>query len=283
VRKILHTYEEIGSMYDRTGSTPVEKYILSTLTDGLPLFKHQKTVNDDIKYCLNYIFYKLNEEKDGVKKKKLVLDVAAAYQSCQTVQQQAITNMYASLAGVDFSFEKQTLKLLSSFKLRKLEELVILIHPNANLVGDDNPYGQPPHIRSAYLLALDERKIFIDGKEASLLDVNKPNLSNSQKNQVEKAYRKLLSGEEFVLSFISEINQTGGFSEYIDRDKFYKWVMALTNNFDKHSVHYDETRADDYEQLPTNEEQQDGTAPYLSFHVGVHILEQLNIVKRTSK
>jgi len=69
--EILNQHKELKTMMDRTGRVPVSKFILSTLQSGLPLFQNQTTINNDIKYCLNYIFYRVKEEKDINKKKKI--------------------------------------------------------------------------------------------------------------------------------------------------------------------------------------------------------------------
>jgi len=158
-----------------------------------------------------------------------------------------------------------------------LDELVLKLNPGANLVGDDQPYKQPPHIRSSYLLSLDSEKIQIDGIEAALLDNNRPDPVPHEK-KVKREYEELWSPEEFVENFVNEVNQTGGLSEFIDRDKFYKWVMALETDFDKHSIFYDEDHANDYNPAPPKELDV-GIVPYLSFRVGANILKQMKILK----
>jgi len=206
------------------------------------------------------------------------MEVARAYQSCQTVQQQAITTLFATLANVDFSFENQTKKMLSQYKIRTLDEVVIALNPDANLVGDDNPQEQPPHIRSAYLLVLEEKGIEIDGREAAEMDVNKPYVDSHRADKVVKKFNELWDIDVFIQLFVNEINQKNGTSDYVDRDKFFKWVMAQPNDskFEKHSIFYDEEKASDYDTAQAKDKI--GFVPYLSFSVGTNILKFLKLI-----
>eukprot|EP00808_Paulinella_micropora_P018758 g21843.t1 len=281
--ELLASFPELNDMLDRTGSVPVAVYILSTLTNGLPLFSSQPTVNEDVKHCLNYIFHRVREEKSESERRRLVMEVARAYQQCQTIQQQAIVNLYASLVNVVLDFKAQLLQMLSQYKLRKLDELVFKLNPGANEVPDSYPNRQPPHIRSAYICALDAKGIQLEGLEASQLDVNRPNLSKAQITKVVSGFASLLDVDEFVADFVADINHSAGFAQHVDRDKFYSWVMKMQDKqgeqpFEKHSIFYSEERADEYP-TPQKEEDRD-IKPYLSNQVARDILTRVGILKK---
>eukprot|EP00457_Paulinella_chromatophora_P005369 gb/GEZN01005386.1/.p1 GENE.gb/GEZN01005386.1/~~gb/GEZN01005386.1/.p1 ORF type:complete len:440 (-),score=97.62 gb/GEZN01005386.1/:491-1771(-) len=226
-RGILQQYPEIAGMLDRTGSVPVEMYILSTLSNGLPLFQDQPTINEEIKQCLNYIFHRVGTEEKASERKRLVMEVARAYQQCQTIQQQTISGLYASLVNVELGFEKQVSQMLSQFKLQKLDQVVFLLNPGANDVSDSHPNRQTPHLRSAYLCALDKKGIGLDGIEAARADANAPLLSEPQIKKVFDEFMKLFSVQEFISDFMNDLNHATGFSHHVDRDKFFQWVMKL--------------------------------------------------------
>jgi len=169
-------------------------------------------------------------------------------------------------------------KMLSQYKIQKLDEVVIALNPDANLVGDENPQEQPPHIRSAYLLILEEKGIEIDGKEAATVDVNKPFVDNWTANSVVKKFNELWDIDEFIQLFVNEINQKNGVSDFVDRDKFYKWVMALPDDskFNKHSIFYDEDKESEYDSPPSKDKTE--YVPYLSFSVATNILKILKLI-----
>ena len=271
-QRLLSAVPAITSMMDRTGEVPVTVFILSTLQNGLPLFNSKPNINRDIKFCLNYIFYRASKSS-GEESARLMMKLAKAYQSCQTIQQQAITQMYALLCNVELTLESQTMQMLSAYKLRVCEEVVLLLNPGANLVDDSNPQMQPPHIYSAYVLALQEHGIHLPGAESSAMDVNKPALSALEKKRAVSQFKSSFSPDQFVRDFVLDVNATASvLARFIDQDKFYKWVMGLPEDtkFDIHSVFYDEDRKEDYDVAQPEADRL--RLPYLRFDVAVSVL-----------
>jgi len=252
-------------MKDRTKTYPVETFILATLTQGLPLFKSQPHINRDIMYCLQYIFYKIKLEKNKTTSKSWILELARAYQSCQAVQQQTITNLFTRLSNVELTFEHQILRMLAQFKTRIVDETVQTSSGKAD-----------PHTRSSILLSIEEATgVELDGHEAAVLDKDKPPLDEKSKEGFVSDFLGRFSAETFLIEFVDDINQKEGISRNFDRDKFYAWVMKLGPEvtFDKHSVFYDSDHPEEYS--APQAEADHGVIPYLSLTVGRNILRIL--------
>jgi len=280
---MLGSVKEIPAMLDRTKTTPVVTYILSTLAEGLPSIRQQnKQINDDTIFALNYIFYHASKEKDSSKQQSVLKEIAHAYQGCQAVQQQTIMNIFARLSNVELNFESQVLQTLGQYKLRILDKIVVLLNSNANGMTDKTPSSQGPHIRNGYLLAIERRTgIALDGHDAALSDQNRPKLTSPQKESVASKYLELFSAEDFIAEFAADINQTVAASvvaHNYDSTKFFQWVTKLGDEkkFDAHSIFYDSDKSTEYERPQVDADI--GLKPYLSLKVARNVLQVFGLI-----
>eukprot|EP00026_Physarum_polycephalum_P005306 Phypoly_transcript_05338.p1 GENE.Phypoly_transcript_05338~~Phypoly_transcript_05338.p1 ORF type:complete len:576 (+),score=137.91 Phypoly_transcript_05338:25-1728(+) len=272
IETLFEPYPELQTKLDRTGSVPVTKFLKMTALNGLPLFQTSNpSFNKELVHCINYIFWRVKKEEDKDKKKESIFYLADAYQSCQAVQATAILSTYSKLTNVDMTFQDQVRNLVDDFKGRNLDQLVLTIHPNANIVPDSNPAGQAPHIRSAYLLILDRNGVDLPGKQVAIMDHAQPHPPPPEIQNVVSTWPTLFSVDTFISEFVGEINQ-GANAKFIDHSKFYQWVNQLDDKagFDKHSVFYNEENKDDYD-APQKEEDQ-LVLPYLSKKVAAEVL-----------
>jgi len=96
----------ISSMMDRTGSTPVCQYIVSTYNNGLPIFKSNPAVQQHTIHSLKYVIYKASTFPDRPKK-QVLRRLAEAFTACQMEQGRVIDSLYGSLSGREKSFRDQ--------------------------------------------------------------------------------------------------------------------------------------------------------------------------------
>mmetsp|Transcript_45392 Transcript_45392/g.73022 ORF Transcript_45392/g.73022 Transcript_45392/m.73022 type:complete len:277 (-) Transcript_45392:620-1450(-) len=195
---LLDAYKEIRGMKDRTQRHPVKTFILSTLTNGLPLFNKMPEINKEIKMCLGYVLHKTIKEKDKGRKRDLAIEMAAAFTACQAVQQRVIYSMFSRLANIELDFKAQIYKALSQYKHRALDKAVVVaIGTHAD-----------PHWRSAVHVALfEDLGVEVDGYDAAFMDKDRRRLSAQQRQKAKDAFVRSFSASEFILELVEDVNQ----------------------------------------------------------------------------
>jgi hypothetical protein len=281
-RQMLLNEPEIRQLQDRRNTHPVSHFIMSTLENGLPMFRDKKSMNKQVKFCLEYIFSQM-QLADPQRRKGLIKELARGYTACQTVQYGTITSMFARLAGTEFTFETQVWKAVNTYKDRALDSTVLKVNTSRTL-GDGLQAEEAPHIRNGYILALDEHlHMSLDGQTGARIDPQLHRVEGKKAKKVCDTFLSCLNASEFVLEFAQDINQRNadGFSRNFDRDKFYAWVMALEDStFDKYSVFYDPDRPGDYERVGGAQPEGDrDVIPYLSPNVAIEVLKRLEVLR----
>eukprot|EP00466_Bigelowiella_natans_P006402 jgi/Bigna1/74205/fgenesh1_pg.28_\ len=114
---LLDAYKEIRGMKDRTQRHPVKTFILSTLTNGLPLFNKMPEINKEIKMCLGYVLHKTIKEKDKGRKRDLAIEMAAAFTACQ--------DLGVEVDGYDAAFMDKDRRRLSAQQRQKAKDAFV--------------------------------------------------------------------------------------------------------------------------------------------------------------
>ena len=282
-RSLLSSEASIGALRDRRNTHPVSHFILLTLEHGLPMFQDKQTMNKQVKFCLEYIFSVIKNETEA-RRKSLIKELALGYTACQTVQYMTITSLFSRLACVEFTFETQVWKAVNSYKDRILDETVLVVKTNKTL-GDMLQAEEAPHVRNGFLLWLDEQcAMSLDGITGAKIDPQLLRVNNTEGRKVTESFMRLFSADQFVIEFAQDINagsSISGFSRNFDRDKFYRWVMAIEDeSFDKYSIFYDEDNEAAYAVVGGPQPEEDrGMKPYLTPAVATTILQRLQVLE----
>mmetsp|Transcript_19028 Transcript_19028/g.36829 ORF Transcript_19028/g.36829 Transcript_19028/m.36829 type:complete len:413 (+) Transcript_19028:84-1322(+) len=276
---LLDTYSEVKSMRDRTKTRPVKEFMLSTLTQGLPLFARKPQINKEVKMCMGYVMFKIFHHKNAQRRKDLMIELADAFTACQAVQQRVIYTMFAKLANVELDFQQQVFKALSQFKHRCLDKAVCAG------IGT----GADPHWRSACHVAVwDDLGVQVDGLEAATLDKDIRHLNGSARKKVIGLFVGYFNANEFILEFLQDVNQTSTkkrkkgegddltLSRNFGLQKLYQWAAEQDKGtFDPHSIFYDDAHPHDY--LAAQAKDQRSYVPYLSPKIARKILRLLGV------
>ena len=276
--KLLSSYSEIRAMRDRTGSTPVIQFILSTLTSGLPLFRDKPETNREVVAAIGYVLAKTRAEKNAPRRKRLALELAEAFTACQAVQQRVIYGMFARLANVELSFPQQVFRALSRFKHRALDNTVVA------LLG---ARGADPHARSsAHVIVYEDTGVEVDGYAAAKMDKDRGRFPfTRERKKIVDLFLKYFSAHEFLQEMMADVNQPAGedgkgkgasSTRIFDLDKLYRWAGEQDSSvFDKYAIFYDEENAADYSRPQPKAER--SVAPYLSEKIARSILRVLGV------
>jgi len=260
----------VDEMLDRTGSVPVSDYILSTYSNGLPLYGGNPVLQLHLINSLRLIFEKVfTGEAPG----KYLVSIAEAYQSCQAEQGRVIDHIYGELTGRDMSLRDQILVLVDNQKQMIMDQVVNQMNPNAWKTSDANPMGQLPHIQNSYRVAVGET-LGLRGVSAARMDYHHQHLDSKTVTDIENLFRSLFSVEDLVLSIMKDVNdQDPNANRIINREALTKWAADSPESFDSHSLFYNEEAPDgEYEGSPTEENK---FQPYLSKNVTIRILQTI--------
>jgi len=191
-------------------------------------------------------------------------------------QGRVIDSVYGFLSGRDKSFREQILSIVDLQKDQSLNQLVHQHNPNAWRTGDDNPKGQVPHIQSSYCYSFGE-ELGLRGYKAAVLDKDKFTLTPAQRTSLINDFKNLFSINELINLLITDINQQDEKAErVINVDSLMKWAgdKSINNDFDSHTIFYDESNPEQYKDLGKPKEE-NIYKPFLSKSVALIILEHL--------
>uniref|UniRef100_A0A6B2L1A9 Uncharacterized protein n=1 Tax=Arcella intermedia TaxID=1963864 RepID=A0A6B2L1A9_9EUKA len=277
ISKILHdNVPNLDSLYDRTGSTPVLKFICSTYNYGLPLFNGNNAVQAHTVHAVKYIFHKLPTMVPSTRK-AMFTRLAESYTACQMEQGRVIDSIYGSLTGRDKTLKEQILNLVDIQKEQVLNQIVNRYNPEAWKTTDDNPKGQIPHIQSSYCVALGPM-LGLRGVNAALLDKDRFDVDKRNVAYLKKCFERLFSIEDLIKSLIADINQQKTDADrLIDRQALFNWSKDTEHNngFDPYCIFYDEDNASLWDKdlgVPTEENQYQ---PFLHHGSALSILTHL--------
>jgi len=268
--------DNIDSMFDRSGTTPVAHFIVSTYTYGLPLFKGNNTVQNHTIHSMKIIFDRIILLPLSTRK-SMLRRLADAYTACQMEQGRVIDSLYGSVTGRDKNLKAQILTLVDLQKETVLNQLINHYNPDAWKTTDDNPSGQIPHIQSSYCIAL-SAKLGLRGLRAAQLDKDSFQVHPTNIEILLEAFRRMFSIQDLVNTIINDINQQEeGADRLIDADSVSRWAgdAAQNNGFESYSIFYDEDKADEYPKdlgVPKAENQY---KPFLNQKVTIQLLEYL--------
>jgi len=270
--------ENIDSMFDRSGTTPVAQFIVSTYTHGLPLFKGNNVVQNHTIHAMKIIFDRISLLPLSTRK-SMLKRIAEAYTACQMEQGRVIDSIYGSITGRDKNLKAQILTLVDLQKETVLNQLINHYNPEAWKTTDDNPMGQIPHIQSSYCIALSP-KLGLRGIKAALLDKDSFQVHITNTEILTEAFKRMFSIQDLINTIITDVNQQDeGADRLIDIDCLSRWAgdVSVNNGFDSYSIFYDEFRAEEWPKdlgVPKPENQ---FKPFLNQKTTVQMLNHLII------
>jgi len=245
---------DIENIFDRTGSVPVSEYIISTYTNGLPLFASNPTVQKHTINGLRFIFHKAltlpDKSRHGLLKR-----ITDAYTACQMEQGRIIDSLYGQLSGRDKSLRDQLLSIVDIQKEQILNQIVNHRNPNAWQTSDDFPEQQVPHIQSSYCIAIGNQ-LGLRGVKSSQLDNFKTILTETQTNEIIEDFHQRFSFPDLLQTLVNDINQQDANAErLINRDSLTKWIGENKEALilSQHDIYYDEEKAILYNGKPNEE------------------------------
>uniref|UniRef100_A0A6B2L647 Uncharacterized protein n=1 Tax=Arcella intermedia TaxID=1963864 RepID=A0A6B2L647_9EUKA len=271
---LVENVKGVESMRDRTGSTPVVTYIISTTTKGLPLFAGSKATNEHTKKALQYILYKARDLPEKIRK-PLLTRLADGFTACQMEQGRVIDSIYGSLSGRDKSFKEQVLALVDIQKEQVLNMVVAHFNPNAWKTDDGNPKGQIPHIQSAYVYEIGT-DLGLRGVKAAKLDKDRPTVLFS--SNIKTTFLSLFQIEELISNFVNDVNQQDKEAErVISLKSLMDWAGDTENNngFDPYCIFYDE----DVRKYDGTPKEENAYQPYINRQVAISIMNHLFLKK----
>mmetsp|Transcript_46870 Transcript_46870/g.80657 ORF Transcript_46870/g.80657 Transcript_46870/m.80657 type:complete len:396 (-) Transcript_46870:179-1366(-) len=265
---------DINSMMDRLGQVPVSQYIISTYHNGLPLYNQNPMLQIHLIRSLRTVVAAVAA---GAAPRGALRLLAEAYQSCQAEQGRVIDALYGQIAGRDLGLRAQLLVLVDLAKQAALDALVNARHPNAWRTGDENPYGQLPHLQNRYRLALGGT-VGLRGVAAAAQDhLASPLADPAQVEEALEQYRALFSAEDVALTLVRDVNQQDLNAErLIDRDTLAKWASEQAPpSFNAHSIFFNEESNDEHDYLGEEPREENTYHPFLSKQVALSILSLL--------
>jgi len=275
--KILRdNVENIEEIFDRSGTTPVSQFIVSTYSHGLPLFKGNNSVQKHTVHAMKVIFDRITHLPPATRKAMLTR-IADAYSACQMEQGRVIDSLYGSLTGRDKNIKAQLLSLVDIQKETVLNQLINHYNPEAWKTTDDNPSGQIPHIQSSYCIALSGR-LGLRGIKAAQLDKDSFQVHPTNIEVLTEAFKRLFMIQDFINAIINDINQQDeGADRILDIDSLTRWAgdPNVNNGFDSYSIFYDDEKSDEWHKdlgVPKPENQY---KPFLNQKTTIQLLEHL--------
>lgn len=250
----------IDSMYDRTGSTPVAKYIVSTYRNGLPLYKAQPHIQKHTITAIRVFFDQLHRLSPG-RQTQLVTRLAEAFQACQAEQGRVIDTLYGEVTGRDKSLRDQLLVLVDEQKQNTLDQLANALNPHAWKASDAYPSKQLPHIQNGYRILIGAR-LGLRGVAAAGTDISaKDTVSTGNVDELVRKFRERFSVADLASTITSDINQQSDTAERrIMLEALMKWAgkqgesHGAFGTFNKHDLFYDEDQPERYNNTKPREE-----------------------------
>jgi hypothetical protein len=245
---------DIENIFDRTGSVPVSEFIISTYSNGLPLFASNPTVQQHTIKGLRFVFHKVVNLPDKTKQ-SILKRITDAYTACQMEQGRIIDSLYGQLSGRDKSFKDQLLSIVDIQKEQILNQIVNHRNPDAWQTTDDFPEQQIPHLQSSYCLAVGHQ-LGLRGVKSSQLDNFKTILTESQTKDILEDFQQRFSVPDLIQTIVNDINQQDPNAErLINCDSLSKWITENSQSLilDPHDIFYDEEKEKEYNGKPNEE------------------------------
>lgn len=262
---------DFDSMLDRTGTTPILEYIVSTYLSGLPALRGSPEVLALNIKAIRTIFARV-KDLEAADAKTHLTRLCDAFTACQAVQGRVIDSIYGQLTGRDRGFKDQLLVLVDEQKQRVLDEVTIALNPGCEEVSDAHPSRQIPHIQNGYRRAIGEQ-LGLRGLAQARADFNAPNIAPKIAAKVADKFRELFSMQELLNSIVGDVNQQNPQAErYIDRNALAAWANGdgKAKGFDPYRIYFNEDEADKYNDARPTEE--NAYQPFLHPGVALDVL-----------
>ncbi len=277
INKILSKYSSCGfslnpmkSKPHSVSKEPIQSLILKSYSFGLPNYPAYKEMVTD---TLSLIFSALADTKHSAAKRQAIAKkLAEGFTGCQVMQVNALQSLTSDLMNVDdLSVAIQV--FFQEYKMQKLDEFVMLRHPNCQRSDINRAKEEFPHIRSAYIAALGHNcgltEIDIAAAQA---DVNKASIDTTG---LRDAFRKFIDLDEFARNIAADINSPNEEISKITKGLIDKWGKdreIVGFGYHKEGV--------DYSDLPKpTSDQETLMKPYISLTEARSILLYLDIAK----
>ena len=265
----------VHTMYDHS-HTSVARLIPRAYREGLPIFYSMPKLKAHLKHAMQFIFAALyHGEANEPTKRRYVTRLCEAFTSCQPEQARVIDATYGALSGRNMGVKEQVLALVDDQKQRVLDQVVLVIHPEAQ--STRVPTLQVPHLESAYSQGVGS-VLGLRSMPGAAADADhcKSSVSESELRKVVATFRELFSVEDLLEAVVSDVNQQDDDADrLISRDELAAWAgdPTVNNGFESYTIYYDEDRKEDYNDtkpLEKNEYQ-----PFLSKKVVLNLLTKM--------
>lgn len=260
---------------NRDGKTQIRDLIFASSQNGFPIILNEEERLSSA-FRLRYILFQLGDKSTLPKAPKEIFQkrLAASFYDCQTVQYEAVTNLYNELNKcdtLDTSFKIQWEK----YKSMAFDQWIAERHPETK--NPQQTQDQFPHIKNAYLISFAD-SLGIPGKLVAEGDDKRTSeyriLKGQRKETLIEDFKKHLKIDDFVQYLCQDINDKD--EGLIKKALIYKWGKAQN----KHEFGYYSEKKNYKGLAAPTEEQKDCTLPYISPNEVKQVLIEVGLVKK---
>eukprot|EP00639_Heterosigma_akashiwo_P022282 CAMPEP_0206410272 /NCGR_PEP_ID=MMETSP0294-20121207/32485_1 /ASSEMBLY_ACC=CAM_ASM_000327 /TAXON_ID=39354 /ORGANISM="Heterosigma akashiwo, Strain CCMP2393" /LENGTH=389 /DNA_ID=CAMNT_0053870569 /DNA_START=231 /DNA_END=1401 /DNA_ORIENTATION=- len=259
---------DINSMMDRLGQVPVSQYIISTYHNGLPLYNQNPMLQIHLIRSLRTVVAAVAAGAAPLGGGLPVLPGRAGPGHRRVVRPDR---------GAGPGAARPTSGAGGPGEAGGPGRAGKCPASNAWRTGDENPYGQLPHLQNRYRLALGGT-VGLRGVAAAAQDhLASPLADPAQVEEALEQYRALFSAEDVALTLVRDVNQQDLNAErLIDRDTLAKWASEQAPpSFNAHSIFFNEESNDEHDYLGEEPREENTYHPFLSKQVALSILSLL--------
>lgn len=278
---LLKELPELNSLMVAQGHVSAHDSITAIHTVGIPCRIQNQTANNELKTQMQYIIYKISEQKDLNRKHKMLKDLAGCLMDCVPVTQGKVSNMYRKLAfGNQTNFDLQMQAFLddqlADQKEKAVDATIFELFPEMNEpdYADKNynyPSKQFPHVKNGFLNKYGKQiGLILAGAEG---DSNaNASLANKDNGKFLELFNKHFDMKPVIRNFVLKLNGNGRNGDEITNEDFTKWSAETVIG---HAAYYDETHVyPDYCKMP-DKEQTGLTKAFITEAVAVKVFEKL--------
>lgn len=234
--------------------------------------------NTELKFCMQFILYKISQESNLKKQKELLLEVAQCVEDCTPVTQGSLAKMHCRLASIG-GLNSQLEQFIFAYKDKIVNEVIYELFPGMKdpgyaLKNHPNPPMQFPHMKTGFLAIL--------GAELGLQTtgaLDDPNRNTKEvfakKEQFKKLFHQKVSIHEVIREFIIDVNGRNG---QIDIKTLTDWCIPENLGEEANNVSYDKDFT--YPSYSPEYKKEYGYEPYLMEKTAYLIFEKLGYISR---
>lgn len=277
VVKLLKICPELKEIDAANGSMKAYDSILRIFEKGIPE-KLDLSSNQELKKSMQFILYKIDQEKEKKKKMELLKEVADCISDCAAVSQGSLSKMFQKLACKTHGFEEQMENFISNYKDKIIDQVLYTLYPEMQdpayaAKHFHQPNKQFVHVKTGFLASLgdDFGTNSLGAKQDAKRNIEEPKKKGKKFKEI--LYQKI-SVFDVVKEFIIDINGRLGQFEI---DKLHQWCENLGDA--SADIYYDENAAYPIYAAPFKKEYQ--YEPYLTEALSLTIFEKLGYLSNS--